>query len=45
MKRNCRVYIDDIIEAIEKIERYVEGVALDNWFICLTFIVRTRRCR
>jgi len=27
MKRDYRVYVDDILEAIEKIKRYVEGVA------------------
>jgi len=45
MKRDYRVHIDDTLESIEKIERYVEGVVLDNWFICLTFIVRMRRCK
>jgi uncharacterized protein with HEPN domain len=30
MKRDYGVYVDDILGAIKKIERYVEGVVLDN---------------
>lgn len=31
MKRDYRVYVDDILEAIEKIERYVEGLTIDKF--------------
>ena len=31
MKRDYRVYIDDILEAIEKIERYVEGLTFNKF--------------
>lgn len=31
MKRDYRLYIDDILEAIEKIEKYVEGISFDEF--------------
>lgn len=31
MKRDYRLYIDDISEAVEKIEKYVEGLAFDEF--------------
>ena len=31
MKRDYRLYIDDLIEAVEKIENYVEGLSLDEF--------------
>ena len=31
MKRDYRLYIDDIIEAVEKIEKYVEGRTFDEF--------------
>lgn len=30
MKRDYRLYLDDIIEAIEKIEKYVTGLSFDQ---------------
>lgn len=31
MKRDYRLYIDDILEAVEKIEKYVEGFTFDEF--------------
>ena len=31
MNRDYRLYIDDIIEAIEKIEKYVKGLTFDEF--------------
>ena len=31
MKRDYRLYIDDLLEAIEKIEWYVEGLSFDEF--------------
>jgi len=31
MPRDYRLYLDDILEAVEKIERYVEGVSLQEF--------------
>lgn len=31
MKRDYRLYIDDLLEAIEKIEKYVEGISFDEF--------------
>lgn len=31
MKRDYRVYVDDILEAFEKIEKYVEGMSFDEF--------------
>jgi uncharacterized protein with HEPN domain len=31
MKREYRLYIDDILEAVEKIEKYVEGLSYDEF--------------
>ncbi|MBI5701150.1 DUF86 domain-containing protein [Candidatus Saganbacteria bacterium] len=32
MKRDHRLYLDDILDAISKIEKYVDGAALDEFF-------------
>lgn len=31
MKRDSRLYIDDLLEAIEKVERYAEGLSFDQF--------------
>jgi len=31
MKRDYRLYIDDLLEAIEKIEKYVKGLSFDEF--------------
>jgi len=31
MKRDYRLYIDDILEAIEKIGKYVKGMSFDEF--------------
>ena len=31
MKRDSRLYLDDIFDAIEKIERYVEGLSFEEF--------------
>jgi uncharacterized protein with HEPN domain len=31
MKRDYRLYLDDILEAIEKIEKYVKGMSFDEF--------------
>ena len=31
MKRDYRLYIDELVEAVEKIERYVEGLSFDEF--------------
>jgi uncharacterized protein with HEPN domain len=31
MKRDYRLYIDDILEAIRKIEKYTEGITIDDF--------------
>lgn len=31
MKRDYRLYIDDLLEAIEKIQKYVEGISFDEF--------------
>ena len=30
MKRDYRLYLDDILEAIGKIEKYTEGLSFEN---------------
>jgi len=35
MKRDYRLYIDDILEALKKIERYVESLGFDEFSILL----------
>lgn len=32
MKRDYRLYIDDILEAIRKIEKYTEGLTIEEFF-------------
>lgn len=31
MKRDYRLYIDDLLEAVKKIEKYVEGISFDEF--------------
>ena len=31
MKRDYRVYVDDVLEAIDKIQRYVEGLTFEKF--------------
>ncbi len=31
MKRDYRLYIDDLLEAVEKIEKYVEGLSFEEF--------------
>jgi len=31
LKRDVRLYLDDIFDAVEKIERYVEGLSFDDF--------------
>lgn len=33
MKRDVRLYLDDILDAVEKIERYVEGLSFDDFSV------------
>lgn len=31
MKRDCRLYLDDILESIDKIEKYTEGLTIEQF--------------
>jgi uncharacterized protein with HEPN domain len=33
LKRDVRLYLDDIVDAVEKIERYVEGLSFEDFSI------------